>query len=61
MNSTHYIVETLIGSDWENVWTEDDKPMTFTSRGEARLEIRYLLWKMPDYDAADYRIVKVSA
>jgi len=57
---TRYAVETRFGNHWENVWTEDDQPMTFTSRGEARLEIRYLLSQMPDYDAADYRIVEVA-
>ena len=30
-------VQTLIGKDtWENVWTEDDKPLTFASSAEAQ-------------------------
>ena len=57
---THYIVETRIGHDWENVWTEDDQPLTFATRAEARAELSDLMTEMPDYDAADYRIVEVA-
>ncbi len=28
-------VQTLIGNDWENVWTEDDEPLTFDNPVEA--------------------------
>ena len=34
-----YVVETQVGNTWENVWCEDDKPMTFVSEDEAEAEI----------------------
>ena len=55
-----YIVETHMGNTWENCWTEDYEPLTFTSRALAQAEIDDLLEQMPDYRADDYRIVKVQ-
>jgi hypothetical protein len=34
-----YVVETQVGNTWENIWCEDDKPMTFVSEDEAEAEI----------------------
>jgi len=56
----NYIVETRVMYRWENCWTEDDQPMTFTTRAEAQAEIDDLLEEMPDYSAEDYRVIGVS-
>jgi hypothetical protein len=52
-----YIVETRVGNTWENTWTEDDVPCVFDSEHEARAALRDLMHEMPDYDAADYRVM----
>lgn len=52
-----YIVETRTGNSWENTWTEDDVPCVFASEHEARAALRDLMHEMPDYDAADYRVM----
>jgi len=57
---TVYIVETRMGNNWENCWTEDYEALTFPSRALAQAEINDLLKQMPDYRADDYRIVKVQ-
>ncbi len=60
----YYEVQTLIGSDWENVWHEDDHALTFTSEKKAReavdeffrdLEIHDMADK---YSRSDYRVVR---
>lgn len=33
------IVETLVGKEWENCWTEDEKPLVFASPKQARAAI----------------------
>lgn len=33
------VVETKVGNDWENVWTEDDEPLTFDTPAAARTAI----------------------
>jgi len=45
---------------WENCWTEDGEPLTFTSRAHAQAEIDELLDEMPEYAHAHYRIVEVQ-
>ena len=35
MSAQRWEVQTLIGNDWENVWTCDDEPETFASHYEA--------------------------
>ena len=34
-----YIVETRVGNTWENVWSEDQEPMTFDTEADAEAEI----------------------
>lgn len=53
-----YIVETRFINTWENVWTEDDKPLFFSSIEEAQLEIDDLVMHQ-DYSIDDYRIVEI--
>jgi hypothetical protein len=55
-----YIVKTFMVNTWENCWTEDGEPITFTTRKQAQAEINDLLEQMPDYRADDYRIVEVQ-
>ena len=57
---THYIVETRIGYDWENVWEDDGEPTTFPTRAQADQAVIDLLEEMPDYDQQDYRVKKVN-
>jgi hypothetical protein len=52
-----YIVETRVGSTWENTWTDDDAPCVFDSEQEARAALRDLMREMPGYNAADYRVM----
>jgi hypothetical protein len=56
-----YVVQTRMVNTWENCWTENDKPLLFPTHDDALAEICDLLAEMPDYDFADYRIVKVTA
>ena len=57
---THFEVQTRIGNDWENVWTDDDQPTTFPTHAHALIGIAHLLDEMPDYDPNDYRVVEVA-
>jgi len=62
-------VQQLFGYDWENVWHEDDEPLTFRSKSEAQRELREFLKDVKDsvargdmsdeYDPRDFRIVRV--
>lgn len=64
-----YVVETLMGCDWENCWTEGDEPMVFNSRDAAQEALDEFLEDVADaaaagimaegYDPADYRIVEL--
>jgi hypothetical protein len=66
-----YEVHTRFGHTWENVWTQDDAPLTFHSRIEAEREIAQHLADMKDAFARgdmsddgsldDFRIVQVEA
>lgn len=38
-----YEVQTLIGDQWENIWTEDGQPQEFKTRQEAQAEIDQLI------------------
>ncbi|CAB4136105.1 hypothetical protein UFOVP566_70 [uncultured Caudovirales phage] len=51
-------VQTRFINTWENVWTEDDKPLFFSSIEEAQLEIDDLVMHH-DYSINDYRIVEI--
>ena len=57
---THYIVETRIGNDWENVWEDDGVPTTFPTRAEAEQAIVDLLHNMPDYLRDEYQVSEVN-
>lgn len=66
-----YAVETLMGCEWENCWTEGDKdePLTFPTLEEAQAALLEFLDEVADaaaagimadgYDPADYRVVRV--
>ncbi len=60
-----YQVETKIGHDWENVWTEDDKPLTFASSTAARAAISAHLRDCKaagiEANAKDFRVAPVAA
>lgn len=65
-----FIVETRMGSVWEAVWSEYQKPMTFASEEEAEVEIAETLEDLQEaYDLGDmsspmcrdeFRIVTLS-
>jgi hypothetical protein len=58
-----FAVLTLIGSNWENVWHEDDKPQTFGSVREARKEFEEHKRDMREADMDDdceYKIVELA-
>ena len=55
-----YMVETRMGKIWENIWSEDDKPLFFETEAQAQSEINELLSLMPDYSPEDYRIVQLE-
>lgn len=64
-----YEVQTAMGNDWENCWTENEKPQYFESEDAAQAEITDHLDTVADavaaghmqseYDPADYRIMPV--
>lgn len=66
-----YVVETRIGFAWENVWSEDQEPLTFVSEEEAEAEIQDTLdmmqsaWRRGDMSCAmvrdDFRIIALRA
>ena len=39
MSAQRWEVLTLIGNNWENVWSTDDEPWTFASYAQAEEEI----------------------
>lgn len=55
---------------WENCWTVDDVPLTFSTRAEAESEVEAFLAEIADavavgdmadgYDREDFRIVEVA-
>jgi hypothetical protein len=51
-------VQTRFINIWENVFTENDKPLLFSSIKEAQLEIDDLVMHH-DYSIDDYRIVEI--
>jgi hypothetical protein len=59
-----YEVLTAIGNGWENVWTEDDKPVTFASYDEALTEmlehIADLVEAGMDFNPRDFKIAPVG-
>jgi hypothetical protein len=48
-------VQTRIGATWENVWTEDDAPLTFATPAEAESA---LLDHLNDCQAAGIEVYK---
>jgi hypothetical protein len=58
-------VQTRIANTWENVWTEDDEPLTFASSFAARAAIRDHLSDCKDAGievyAKDFRVQPVAA
>lgn len=65
-----YAVETcFFGDHWENCWSVDGAPSTFTTRAEAEAELEAYLAEVADavasgdmldgYDREDFRIVEV--
>ena len=63
-----YEVQTRIGHDWENVWTNEGEPHIFPSRAEAAAELADHLRSMAyavkndyleDFNPAEYRIKKL--
>jgi hypothetical protein len=61
LSKPKYIVETRMVNTWENVFTENEKPLIFATESEAQSEIDDLLSEMPDYLKDDYRIVQIAA
>lgn len=61
LSKSAYIVETRMVNSWENIWTENEKPLVFATESEAQSEIDDLLSEMPDYSRDDYRIVQIAA
>lgn len=61
LSKSAYIVETRMVNSWENIWTENEKPLVFATESEAQSEIDDLLSEMPDYLRDDYRIVQIAA
>ena len=57
----HYIVETRIGYDWENVWEDDGQPTTFPTRAEAEQAIDDMLHNMPDHLRDEYQVTEVTS
>lgn len=62
---TRWAVETAFVNDtWENVWTEDGKPVTFGTRRTAREALVDHLDSMKEagmeFDPLDYRITKLE-
>ena len=55
-----YEVQTRMVNTWENCWTDDNGPLTFTTKKEAQAEIDELMREMPDYSPEDYRIVRLE-
>lgn len=65
-----YAVETLMVCNWENCWTEDDEPLTFSTIDEARDALNEFLNDVADaaaagfmsegYNPDDYRIVELK-
>jgi hypothetical protein len=55
-----YIVETRVGNDFENTWTEDDAPCVFDSKAEAIQGLAELALALPDFNPEDYRIVETE-
>jgi hypothetical protein len=53
-------VQTRMVNVWENVWSDDNGPLTFTTKKEAQAEINELMREMPDYSPDDYRIVQLE-
>ena len=51
-----YEVQTRMVNVWENCWTDNNGPLTFTTKKEAQAEIDELMREMPDYSPDDYRI-----
>jgi hypothetical protein len=58
-----YAVETAMTYGWENVWQEDDSPMTFATLDEAEAELVQFFKDAEHmgYSSEDYRIVQVIA
>jgi len=62
-------VQMRIGGEWENIWTEDEKPLTFASKEEAKKELDNHFKDMEDAvkkgdmidmdDREDFRIVRI--
>jgi hypothetical protein len=67
----NFEVQTLVGRDWENTWTEDETPVTFQTRKEAETALAEFLadmaeavasGNMPEVTPCDqYRIVSTTA
>ena len=55
-----YVVETRMINSWENTWSEDDEPLVFNSKAEAKVALSELAEEMPDFDPSEYRIVKLT-
>jgi len=55
-----YIVETRFGNDFENTWTEEEKPCTFDTLADAIVGLNELAKMLPDFCEDDYRIVKIG-
>jgi hypothetical protein len=53
-------VQTRMVNVWENVWSDDKGPLTFTTKKEAQAEIDELMREMSDYSPDDYRIVQLE-
>ena len=65
-----YMVETLVGNDWENLFNEGDEKMYFSSQEAAQAAIDEFLEETQEefeagnlddpYDPDDYRVTKIN-
>lgn len=70
MRKRYEVQMNTLCDGWTNVWSEDDKPMTFGSRKAAQAEIDEFLSDVADavrrgdmsdsYDPDDFRIVELE-
>ena len=62
-----FVVETLMGNDWENCWTTepDDEPEVFATKEEAQEALEEFLEDVAEaglegYDRDEYRITEIE-
>ena len=63
LTADRWEVQQQFGSSWENVWQEDEKPLTFDSKGEAQRDLDEFFLEEGDgagYDPDEFRVVKIK-